>query len=59
MFRKKQRIDDEALLNKANKKLDRAANKAVKEAKNTQEVIIANGFTLELLVAMGGKVKHD
>lgn len=59
MFKKKQHIDDEALLKKANKKLDRAADKAVKEAKNTQDVIIANGFTLELLIAMGGKAKHD
>jgi RecA/RadA recombinase len=59
MFGKKKRTDDEALIKKANKKLDRAADRAVKEAKNTQEVILANGFTLELLLAMGGKAKND
>lgn len=57
MLRKKQRTNEEALVKKVSKDLNRAANKAVKEAKNTQEVIIANGFTLELLTVMGGK--HD
>lgn len=59
MFSRKKHAKQEQLIKKANKKLDRAADKAVKEAKNTQEVIIANGFTLELLLAMGGKAKHD
>lgn len=52
MFGKKKHAKQEQLVNRANKKLDRAADKAVKEAKNTQEVIIANGFTLELLNKM-------
>lgn len=59
MFGRKKHAKQEQLVQKANRKLDQAANKAVKEAKNTQEVIIANGFTLELLLAMGGKAKHD
>lgn len=59
MFGRKKHANQEQLVNKANKKLDRAADKAVEEAKHTQEVIIANGFTLELLIAMGGKAKHD
>lgn len=59
MFGRKKHARQEQLVKKANKKLDQAADKAVKEAKNTQEIIIANGFTLELLLAMGGKAKHD
>lgn len=59
MFGRKKHARQEQLVKNANKKLDRAADKAVKAAKNTQEVIIANGFTLELLLAMGGKAKHD
>lgn len=58
MFGRKHAKQEE-LVRKANKKLDTAARKAVKEAKYTQEVIIANGFTLELLIAMGGKAKND
>ena len=58
MFSRKKHAKQEQLVKKANKKLDKAADEAVKEAKNTQEVIIANGFTLELLIAMGGKDKH-
>lgn len=59
MFGRKKHARQEQLVKNANKKLDRAADEAVQEAKNTQEVIIANGFTLELLLAMGGKAKHD
>lgn len=59
MFGRKKHARQEQLVKKANKKLDKAADEAVQEAKNTQEIIIANGFTLELLLAMGGKAKHD
>lgn len=55
MFGRKKHAKQEQLVKNANKKLDRAAKKAVKDAKKTQEIIIANGFTLELLLAMGGK----
>lgn len=57
MFKFKRQKEDNKLLEQKEKKLNTAANKAVKEAKNIQEVIIANGFTLELLLKMG--VKHD
>lgn len=55
MFGRKKHASQEQLVQKTNRKLDRAAKKAVKDAKKTQEIIIANGFTLELLLAMGGK----
>ena len=59
MFGRKKHARQEQLVKKANKELDQAADKAVKNAKNTQEIIIANGFTLELLLAMGGEAKND
>ena len=46
MFGRKKHAKQEQLVKNANKKLDQAADKAVEEAKNTQEIIIANGFTL-------------
>ena len=57
LFRKKQRTEEEALIKKTGNDLVIAAEKAVKEAKIAQDVIIANGFTLALLNIMGGK--HD
>lgn len=59
MFGKEKHAKQEQLVQKANREIDQAADEAVQEAKNTQEVIIANGFTLELLLAMSGKAKHD
>ena len=53
MFRRK-KLEQEKLNDKLVVKLDEAADTAVKEAKKTQEIIIANGFTLELLTAMSG-----
>lgn len=55
MFKSKKREQEERLNDKLVTKLDKAAGEAVKEAKKTQEIIIANGFTLELLLAMGSK----
>ena len=57
LFKKKQRTEEEALIKKTGNDLAIAAEKAVKEAKIAQNVIIANGFTLALLNIMGGK--HD
>lgn len=58
MFWHRDKNQEEKLDEKMSRNLDKAAKKAVKEAKKAQDVIIANGFTLELLAAMGGK-KHD
>lgn len=59
MCKKNKRHEEEKLVHTAEGELDLAADKAVKEARKTQEVIIANGFTLELLLAFSGKGKHD